>query len=674
MIQQQAGPFAATLEREESPESLRIEKASGLIDTDDLAYVRAEAGSAGRFGPMLEAMKTEIRSFVRDFADDPARLSDWGHRYFCPEDGGYLIWDRKRPLEHRCSVCGTDYSGQPYDQAWTTFYRNEAFQTIRKAAVVHAVSGGDEWLRAIESILGFYADNYASFALHTRNRLVSTPLSEGLGAGRLMPQGLNEAILIVRCVQALCLVDGALDPAFVARVRRLFLDPARRILEPQANKIHNIPCWIDAALGSIALFEGDEELLRQALNTRGNGLGAQISRGVTKDGFWFEGSLHYHFFLLEGVISFLLLAARKGIRRRKIEAGIARMLEQPFDFAFDSGRFPNPNDGWPDIGLKTYSYVYDLGAALLGKSSRVAALAVELENEPAPRSEIPLSRPYYYADRDSLERLLFNPRVMERVEAARARAPITAHRRSSAVYQASCFAMLRDRELNVFLKYGHNGPSHAHPDKMTIEVVANGRYLSRDLSNAGYGARLCDEWHRTSPGHNTVVVDGSDHLSTERGRLLWFDDHKVATRAVDVYPGVDFERTITLTPLGFDDRFFVQSHLNHVYDWFFHVDGELATGPVPADASSGLGYDVGGYKHLRNIRRLGPASGISLAWRFGGGVARCRLDCRNAVAYLADSPDNPVNGTRSTLVLRTLGENADFNVSWTLREDQNLAN
>lgn len=649
-----------------SSSAILEQPAAVLVPPSDLDYLRSRDAAGSTYRRMLDAMAEEVRAFAAAFSDDPARLSDWGHKYFCPEDGGRLLWDPKDGTRHRCIVCGRIYSGEPFDSVWTTFYRNEAFQTARKAAVLLAVRGGCEWTAALEKILGFYADEYERFELHSKDVRVRESVVNGLGAGKIMPQGLNEAILVVRCVQALSLARESLSAAFIDRMRRGFLLPAKELLLPQSNRIHNIPCWIDSALGAIGVFEGDDALVRFALSVRDYGLGAQLSRGVTKDGFWYEGSLHYHFFTLEGVLSFLLLAARAGIRRPKIEAAVERMLVQPFHLAFDSGRLPNPNDGWPDIGLKTYSYVYDLGAALFGPDSAVAALQRALEGDAAPRSEIPLSRPYYFDDRVSLERLMFNPRAEDPAPPPVPGAVPTDTGRASAVYRASCFAMLRDQGLNVFLKYGHNGPSHAHPDKMTLEVVANGSYLSRDLSNAGYGARLCDEWHRTTPAHNTVVVDGADHVSMERGRLLWFDDRKASTRAAGVYPGVDFERAVSLTPAGFRDVFDVVSEAEHVYDWFFHVDGTLLSAP---DSGAGdLGCAAGGYKHVKGVRSLGSAAALSLSWRFGGGVARCLIESPGAEAFLAVTPDNPVDRSRSTLVLRARASVFSFKTTWTIEE------
>ncbi len=59
----------------------------------------------------------------------------------------------------------------------------------------------------------------------------------------------------------------------------------------------------------------------------------------------------------------------------------------------------------------------------------------------------------------------------------------------------SNFAMLRNNNWNVFVKYGLNGKSHAHPDIMNIEVMYKDQRISRDLS-----------MRVTSPGCATKVA------------------------------------------------------------------------------------------------------------------------------------------------------------------------
>ena len=192
-----------------------------------------------------------------------------------------------------------------------------------------------------------------------------------------------------------------------------------------------------------------------------------------------------------------------------------RMFEKAYEYAFDNLYLPNPNDGWPNLNLRTFSYVYHTAARAFGEKSKVGNLLKIIENDPNPRTTLPLSEPYYCCGTVCLEQLLFN------IDFDYSDYRPVAH--VSNTFPTSNFAMLRNNNWNVFVKYGLNGKSHAHPDIMNIEVMYKDQRISRDLSNAGYQSRLCNEWHRKTLSHNTVCWNGQDITSVHPGKCLHFD-------------------------------------------------------------------------------------------------------------------------------------------------------
>ena len=204
---------------------------------------------------------------------------------------------------------------------------------------------------------------------------------------------------------------------------------------------------------------------------------------------------------------------------------------------------------------------------------------------------------------------------------------------------------------------------------MNLEVTAFGTPITRDLSNCGYAARLCNEYHRTSVCHNTVLVDGQSHPDTQPGECMLFSKEPVGltARVRDAYPGVEFRRGVQLSENGFSDEFTVTADAVHTMDWFFHVEGELEQ--LPAGKPAELGFDQGGYQHLKEVRELDcPGEILSLNWNFGEVRGVQELDVANKKVYLCRRYDNPVNRMRWTVILRASGEHAVFTQHWTFQK------
>lgn len=601
---------------------------------------------------MVDEMKNEVNEWSREFYDDPAKLSGWGHHYFCEEDGGRLIFDVKKPHEHICCICQKPYSGGLYDAAWVYIYRYKTVMNALKAAILYKLTGTAEYLNFVEKILLFYSKNYENFKEHGRGPGTS-------GNGKITPQALNEAIFLVRVVNILEILKDDLRSDIVKTVESRLLKPGAWFIEKQKDRIHNIPCWINAGVGLVGLVTGDEKLIYQAFDSE-YGLTNQIDKGVTEDYFWYEGSIHYNFFTVESFINLMLFAELYGRDVTKEKAVVRNMFVAGFKYAFDNLLFPNPNDGWPNVGIKTYSFLFEMARKIYDTEEFEYMLA-EIYNSATPRYDVPLSAPYYFGEY-SLEAMLFGKDEYKQGQLN--------FLRKSYDFKTSNFAILKNSRLNTFVKYGHRGPSHAHPDKMTIEVMLGDKVITRDLSNSGYGSRLCKEWHRMTTSHNTVMVDGGNHVSTEQGKTLYFDVNAktqgIRVLAEDVYPGVHFERYLCQTETTLNDTFLVKSEETHTYDWIFHVEGDLNDHHLVM-VGWDLGYNQNGYQHLMDVKKL-KSDGqecIKLHWTFGDGVTAVQtIDLSDAELFLCKSYDNPVTKYRNTVIVRKKCRVAEFKSYW----------
>ncbi|MFI3206823.1 MAG: heparinase II/III family protein [Clostridia bacterium] len=339
---------------------------------------------------------------------------------------------------------------------------------------------------------------------------------------------------------------------------------------------------------------------------------------------------------------------------------VEEMLIEAYNYSFDNDILPNPNDGWPNVTLKSYEYIYCLATKVFGVDSEVGNIYKHILANQRKRVEFPLSKPYYYND-ISFERLVCLPdiNIMDRKDRLR----------TSKCFENSYFAMLKNDNINLFMKYGHRGPSHAHPDKMNIEVMIKGQSLSRDLSNTGYASKLCNEWHRQSLSHNTVIADGENHVSMDGGKVLDYKKSSCYALVENVYTGIDYSRNVSISQTGFIDEFSVNSNEVHNYDWIFHSEAELLSQLNCQDTE--IGYTKNGYEHLSAVKKIiVDADVLELKWKLDKTYLTSKFDIKNKEVFITKTYDNPVSAYRTAIILREKTKGTKFNVSWEITEGE----
>ena len=608
-------------------------------------------------------IKSEVDDFYSSFNDDPSIISEWGHYYFCNYDGGRLIYDRKNPKSHKCEICGKDYTDEVYDGVWTYFYRNEAILTAWKAAALYAYDKNPHYLDILMEIIGFYAKNYTKFVIHNKERDRFLNIDDmKWGCGRIMPQGLNESIITIRMIQALEIVKNDLPKSFLDEIYHSMFKEIFKLLKPQVNQIHNIRCWNNSAIAVMGFFFNDKEMIDFVFNGEYNII-RQIKEGVTKDGFWYEGSIHYNFFTLEGITPALLFSSIYNYDFDLDAKNIIRnMFISAYNYAFTNLYLPNPNDGWPSINLKTYSYIYSVAAKVFNSDKEIVNILKIILNNKYPRTTLPLSKPYYINNEIAFEQLLLNT-------------DMDIHNYSiipqkTLNFSMSSFGMIRNENMNVFVKYGLNGPSHAHPDIINIEVMYKDGMISRDISNAGYISLLCNEWHRRSLAHNTVIMNGLDITSRSPGKTLKYSKDHIICEALNVYDGVDEIREIKLLKNGFSDIVQIKSANDGVFDYVFHLENDINLAISNDFISSSLGFKENGYQYVKNVMKYNKKTDfLTLEAKRSKQNIAIDLDLKDHELYVAKTMDNPVNKERTTIIIRGNGKNICYKISLRIGEE-----
>lgn len=599
----------------------------------------------------------EIEININRFEDSAENISGWGHDYFCNQDGGALIFDLDKPYSHICPVCGKEYTGKKYDQCWRYIYRYNLMNSLPKAAYLYTKIQDKKYLNYIIEILDFYSGIYKDFKLQAKGKLVEDLNIDVGGASKMMPQGLNEAIMLVRIVGALQLVKSELDPEWIKKIDRLLFKPAIEILNKQRIRIHNIALWIGTAIGSVGLFMEDRELVDSVYNGE-FGIKNQIKEGFTEDGFWYEGSIHYNYFALEGVLNFLLLSRASSYPiGNEIYKKVLFILHAPYEYAFDNLNLPNPNDGWPNLSLKTYSFLYYLAYGIYGED--IGKLIRTIESRSEERFDVALSKPYYFENRIPMERVLyaedFSLKGEELIKV------------TSKNLEKTSYGMLKNDKVNIFFKYGHQTASHAHPDKMNIEVMFGKKYLTRDLSNPGYGSLICNEWNRMSLSHNTVIIGGKNLNCIDPGKLIKFSQDFISGSSDRVYEGekIEYTRSLRLTENGYEDRFKVESENVLSKDYIFHLENGIKIKNSLKEKKVDLGYKENGYQHLKNVREIELEGEFALLeFDFYGENLISEIELEDKKLFIAESYDNPANKMRTTIIIRSYKKTEEFKLTW----------
>lgn len=549
--------------------------------------------------------------WMERYADSADNIAGWGHYYFCSECYNKLPFEPDAPCVHYCVSCGHYNAGTDYDEAWNYLYRDEVAKTVFYAGVLYSLNKNNAYVDWIRKVLQFYSSHYESLQVRVPKGFI----------GKIAGTDLCDAVNIIWLLQGMQLIREELTEEELQEYKEKLFIPEAELLYSHSRSINNIPCWMMCAVAMIGMYFKEEDWVDKAVLSD-YGLINQLSKGVTREGFWLEGSFHYHFYCAEPFVYVLQFAEQYGIKLPSISETVLRMYQYPVEIAFRNGRFPNPNDSWPLAAFSAYAGQYEWMNALYDDSCLEHALSISYNGYYVPSFAFGgmcdthpdgwVQRLLFGKDQYSrLEMGMLPPRCDDHIE----------------------FCMLRNKQVELFVKYGFHQRNHSHPDAMNIEICVDEDPVSYDIANAGYGSQLFREWQRKSVAHNTVVIDGRDQEERVRGRVEFFDaaSNEARFRADGVYAGVNFIRSLELNGLQLKDTFTVESKQARTMDWVFHCEGELKT-DFTAVPCPPLGTEDG-YQHLLELR----CYETSAAWE-----VRFELEDKTVVLAMEGEPGTEI--------------------------------
>ncbi|MGM0126257.1 hypothetical protein IGI37_003686 [Enterococcus sp. AZ194] len=516
-------------------------------------------------------LKETTDSFIETWKDDPAWLSGWRHYYFCDQDGTFLAYDKQKPFEHRCSTCGTIYTDDKKNGTWVTITRNHSLTVMKNAAILYLKTGENHYLAFVKKLLLFYAKNYRSFEIHIKNTIlpdmseyerVQKDLKANKvyfdpkdsdwtfkdyqinfqGPGKIMAQGLSEAVALIKMMFIYTILNEHFTEEEKILINEQLLLPAVEFLNKQQFIDHNITLWREVAIQIMRLVSGT---FNQDDFKRPYGIYEHLTNGLTTDGFWYEGSIHYHHYVMEALGYLSLFLNWSGYQDDQLEAACTKMMTFSYELAFQNGVFPNPNDGWPNVNLKTYLNVFELLTASYPKKNEIQSIYQELFNLPINRVALPIEDELFFEKCSATGALILTD------------TPHSAknNHKPSKYFLDTKLIVLRNKKFNLFLKYGVKTLSHAHYDPLTIEFTIANQLVSKDISNVGYGSELVRQWYNTPLGHNSVIVNEQLNNILYQSEIITKNEQQFSVKSNDIYPASEIIRSIALN----DDSFAVES-------------------------------------------------------------------------------------------------------------------
>lgn len=556
-----------------------------LTDQAGIDAARAKASRHSWAKAALEGIIASAGRALRSPVAIPERGGQWPHWYSCPKDGVRLR--TVSPTEHRCPQCGAVYRGDPYDAVVLYQVHREYSLALRDLGLAYRFTGRREFAaRAAEILLG-YAARYKGYRLH------NTRDEEKIGGGRITAQSLDESVWLIPAAFGYALVRETMTEAGRGRVEQELLAAAAETIRAHRMGIHNIQCWKNSAVGLAGLATGNDALVEEAIGDPDRGFRAQIARGVTDDGLWFEGSLGYHRYTMEAL--WPLAEAARLAGTDLYSERYRTMYDAPLALALPDGGPPGFNDS-RGSNVRGMAALYELAFARWGTPAYGRLLA--------------------RTRRDSSEALLYGreetpsgPMVPE----------------TSMLLRAAGYGMLRAPGMAAAIRFGMHGGGHGHPDKLNLVTWGAGKLWGLDPGSINYGVPLHREWYRSTVAHNTVGVDEQLQASAD-GRLEEWRAGAEATTIVasadTVYPGVSLRRTVTVRKGRIEDRFECQSEAEHLYDWAFHAPGEVRCLLAMEPREGPLGA-ASGYQHITGVAEARTDAAWQAEWRQEG--ARCTL-------------------------------------------------
>jgi len=616
-----------------------------LFTGDDIQRIKRKA----RQNPeMLEILRRKTDFFFQYGVKVPVgKQSTWVMNFMCPEDSAKLIYDYAQQFEFTCPVCGKVYTGDYYGGAWWRYTVEKTVDNGFYCAMLWLITEEEKYKSVAAEVLERFANNYAGYELHG-----GIPYNN---PGMISSQNLCEALTLRSLVMTFDVLSDFMPQKWNDMVVQKLIEPSAQVMmEQRMSQLHNHEVVIDSTLSVIGLVLGRQDILDFGLYSK-YGLKYQMENGVLEDGFWFEGTVHYHYFALWACMIFEKFA--KDTKHSMRRLGIyEKMYAMPLRIMKWNYTLPCLGDGSGEGTLEELAMYYEFPYTLL-KTKEIAQL---------------LNTVYSRTERSGIEALLYGA---DEIEATELLKPGDYHDN-----QASGLTVLHGAGNQYLLfKHGKFGGEHDHYDKLGLHYSVGDQDVFADFGTVGYNAPHHYPYFKNTFTHNTVCINGVnqppadgktiDYLPGKNGTFVqgyagWTgalpdrDSLTIVQWDEEAYRGVEMYRALLFQDAYILEAFLVKGAQGKTVDWVIHPKGTCSLPAQPWTTQS-----VGNSKpqtFLSAARRIPNAGVTHSQWAQPAGTLHLWSGCNQEGGILyADGPDNPPSQKLTYLIHRVVPGQGD---------------
>jgi oligo-alginate lyase len=459
---------------------------------EDWEGARRRVANDPQWRAWLEQQRNTIDEWIAKRTDRVEWIAGWHHDFVSPKDGSFLTWIPEPPDKYLSSPSDPQVEvTEKLFTAWVFRFRSAHASRMEEAAQLYRLTGEPRYADWVRKQIDFYAENYEKWPIQTR-----------LSKSRLMAQSLDEAVNLVRYVNAARLIwDQVSEKQRKAWHEKLFR-PEALLLDETLQRIHNIACWQRSAQAQVALLYDDRDLWKSAIDGK-FGIRRQVAEGVTSEYLWFEQSMGYNSYVVSALMplfTYSWLANRGEELRHEMEA-IQNLMLSPIYMRFPNGQVPNPADitGGPSRAPNRN---------LLASTYRIFPTAIGLREAARAKNWNTLTDP------------------PDPIEASEELPEVRSWNMTS-----SRMAILKKGLWQVYFHYGQVDASHAQAEALNYEAFYGDTRVTDDPGTVGYGSPLHTGYYKTALAHNVPLVDGGGQQGWREGELVVFDAEKGVVEA-----------------------------------------------------------------------------------------------------------------------------------------------